>query len=255
MAPLLEIKNLTCRRDEGSGSSIFHDLSLEVEEGEVLIITGRSGCGKTTLLKCVAELDVYQTGDILLRGKKATEYGIPTYRTLVQYVPQRPSLLPGTPLDFLHTIRSFRSRQARARSTRPSDSHASDGDYGAVRGSESIDPLELAAEWGIEKTMWKREWGTLSGGEGQRIALAVAVGVGGAEVVLLDEPTSALDAATMKTVEKSLVSMLPPLKTQHSGRGGGVERKGTGPKALLWITHEAAQAERVGTRTVDLTRQ
>lgn len=55
-----------------------------------------------------------------------------------------------------------------------------------MRGSESIDPLELAAEWGIEKTMWKREWGTLSGGEGQRIALAVAVGVGGAEVVLLD---------------------------------------------------------------------
>jgi ABC-type iron transport system FetAB ATPase subunit len=117
-----------------------------------------------------------------------TLIGIPTYRTLVQYVPQRPSLLPGTPLDFLHTIRSFRSRQARARSTRPSasDSHASEGDYGAVRGSESIDPLELAAEWGIEKTMWKREWGTLSGGEGQRIALAVAVGVGGAEVVLLD---------------------------------------------------------------------
>jgi hypothetical protein len=34
------------------------------------------------------------------------------------------------------------------------------------------------------------------------------------------EPTSALDAATMKTVEKSLVSMLPPLKTQHSGVSG-----------------------------------
>lgn len=34
--------------------------------------------------------------------------------------------------------------------------------------------------------MWQREWSTLSGGEGQRIALAIAVGVGGAEVVLLD---------------------------------------------------------------------
>jgi len=34
--------------------------------------------------------------------------------------------------------------------------------------------------------MWAREWSTLSGGEGQRIALAIAVGIGGAEVVLLD---------------------------------------------------------------------
>lgn len=158
-----------------------------------------------------------------------TPTGIPTYRTLVQYVPQRPSLLPGTPLDFLHTIRSFRSRQARARSTRPSDSHASDGDYGAVRGSESIDPLELAAEWGIEKTMWKREWGTLSGGEGQRIALAVAVGVGGAEVVLLDGgsgvglltfqyPTDSMWLARLQTAAVTTPEIVVPLRSQNPRR-------------------------------------
>lgn len=100
--------------------------------------------------------------------------------------------------------------------------------------------------------LWTRDWATLSGGEGQRIALAIAVGIGGAEIILLDEPTSALDEASMQQVEKSLVEMLPPLKTQHSSQGG-VQRKGTGPRAFVWITHEASQADRVGTRTVDLS--
>jgi ABC-type iron transport system FetAB ATPase subunit len=115
-----------------------------------------------------------------------TESGVPVYRTLVQYVPQRPSLLPGTPLDYLRTIRSFRSRQKRPSSRSDGSSAQPDGHhYGSTRGAE-LDPIEVSSEWGIEKVMWTREWGTLSGGEAQRIALAVAIGVGGAEVVLLD---------------------------------------------------------------------
>ena len=97
--------------------------------------------------------------------------GIPIYRTRVQYVPQRPSLLPGTPIDFLATVRTFNTRQT------PSTPSLDD---------PGIDPIELASSWGIDKILWKREWGALSGGEGQRIALAIAVGLGGADVILLD---------------------------------------------------------------------
>jgi ABC-type iron transport system FetAB ATPase subunit len=100
--------------------------------------------------------------------------GIPTYRTLVQYIPQRPSLLPGTPLDFLTRIQSFSARSHR-------QSTDQDGERDSV-----LDPFRIAEEWGIPKTMWGREWSTLSGGEGQRVALAIAIGLGGAEVVLLD---------------------------------------------------------------------
>jgi len=88
----------------------------------------------------------------------------------VQYIPQRPSLLPGTPIDFLNRIKSFQSRKS-----------TTDND-----GKGGLDPYRIAEEWGIERTMWAREWSTLSGGEGQRIALAIAIGLGGAEVVLLD---------------------------------------------------------------------
>jgi ABC-type iron transport system FetAB ATPase subunit len=109
---------------------------------------------------------------------RLTIAGIPTYRTLVQYVPQRPSLLPGTPLDFLTKLRSFAARR------RPTSGHSSQ--YGSIPDNDDLDPIEIAARWGIEKTMWQREWSTLSGGEAQRVALAVAVGIGGAEILLLD---------------------------------------------------------------------
>ncbi|ORY22624.1 P-loop containing nucleoside triphosphate hydrolase protein [Naematelia encephala] len=249
MSPLLSIKGLTLRRDDGTGSAILNDFSMDVEEGEVVIIKGESGSGKTTLLKCIAELNVYQSGEILLHDKKTTSYGIPTYRTLVQYIPQRPSLLPGTPLDLLETIRSFSSRKSSK-----SKSTSTSGIDGEDDSNDDLDPMRLASEWGIQRTLWTREWATLSGGEGQRIALALGIGIGGAEVVLLDEPTSALDAETMKKVENSLLSLLPPLKTQPS-TSNGVRRRGIGPKAYVWITHEAAQAERCGTRTVDITRR
>ncbi|TXT05001.1 hypothetical protein VHUM_03821 [Vanrija humicola] len=232
--PLLEASGITLRRDNGTGSAILNHLDLQVEPGEVVIIKGESGSGKTTFLKCIAELNVYQEGEIRLNGQPSSSYGIPNFRTLVQYIPQRPSMLPGTPADFLEQCRSFAARKARDAALE-------------AEGRTWPDPHDLAAEWGIEPTCWTRGWGTLSGGESQRIALAIAIGLGGAEVLLLDEPTSALDEVTTKIVENSLVSMLPAAPIGAP--------KGTGPKALVWITHSPEQADRVGTRKVDITRR
>ncbi len=112
--------------------------------------------------------------------------------------------------------------------------------------------IEVAKSWGIEEGLWDRNWSDLSGGESQRIALAVAVGLKTAEVLLLDgmcctylastfnlmwrcvEPTSALDAGTSNTVEEYL-------KRQVHGGDGAL-------KALVWITHSKEQGERVGTK-------
>src|ERR1700721_899224 len=72
--------------------------------------------------------------------------GIPRYRTHILYVPQRPSLLPGTPRDFLTSIGSLKSRKSRA----------------------SLDfqpPVDVAKGWGIDAELWDREWSSLSGGE------------------------------------------------------------------------------------------
>ncbi|KAL1407074.1 hypothetical protein Q8F55_006487 [Vanrija albida] len=245
--PLLEASGLTLRRDDGTGSAILSasatpcHLDLTVEPGEVVIIQGESGSGKTTLLKCIAELNVYQEGEIRLNGQPSASYGIPNFRTLVQYIPQRPSMLPGTPVDFLERCRSFAARQARDAALE-------------AEGRSWPDPYDLADGWGIERTCWTRGWGTLSGGEAQRVALAIAIGLGGAEVILLDEPTSALDEATTKLVENTLVGMLPQAPI-GAPKGANIPRRATGPKALVWITHSPEQADRVGTRKVDITRR
>jgi len=97
----------------------------------------------------------------------------------VQYVPQRPALLPGTPLEYLERIRGFAARKQRAAEI------IKEG-----REDARLDPLAIAEEWGIERYLWTRDWGSLSGGEGQRIALAAAIGLGGADVILLDGENS-----------------------------------------------------------------
>ncbi|WVQ76405.1 hypothetical protein IAR50_006071 [Cryptococcus sp. DSM 104548] len=235
-APILSVKDLTITRD--SGGPILHKLSLDIAPGEVLVVRGPSGSGKSTLLKCIAELNLYQQGTITLDGKTAKQWGVPNWRIKAAYVPQRPSILPGTPLELLETIRGFAARKESAKEMQKHE-------------VEKNDPLDLAEKWGIEKTMWTRNWETLSGGEAQRIALAVSVGIGGADVLLLDEPTSALDEETSRKVEDSLVGMLPP--PQNGQPSDGVHRYDTGLKALVWITHSAEQAERVATRTFDVS--
>ena len=119
--------------------------------------------------------------------------GVPLYRTRVLYVPQRPALLPATPQDFLNRVTSYASRgpdKTKSKETlRPQTSveslHtlavANPTKLGAMHG-----PVRLAEVWGIDEGLWDRPWANLSGGEAQRIALSVAVGLEGAEVLLLD---------------------------------------------------------------------
>lgn len=102
--------------------------------------------------------------------------GVPYYRTRIQYVPQRASLLPGTPKDFMNAVMSF-------------DSYNKNDGGKNVKGKApgiANETIELAESWGIDEELWDRTWSNLSGGEMQRIALAIAVGMRSAEIMLLD---------------------------------------------------------------------
>ncbi|OCH95050.1 P-loop containing nucleoside triphosphate hydrolase protein [Obba rivulosa] len=224
---ILQIRDLGCSRPQGD--PIFEHVNFSVNEGDIVILQGKSGSGKSTLMKCLAHLNLYD-GEIFYRGQTPHSYGIPIYRTRVQYVPQRTSLLPGTPRDFMRAISSFSSFKHR-----PSLDKQKVGNQPVL----SDKPIEVAGAWGIEHELWDRGWGDLSGGEAQRIALAIAVGMQTAEVLLLDEPTSALDPDTSETVEKYLV--------------GEVKKGETGLKAIVWITHFEEQGRRVGTRFLRIT--
>ncbi|KAF9264671.1 P-loop containing nucleoside triphosphate hydrolase protein [Marasmius fiardii PR-910] len=220
--PVLEIRQLSCQTEQGT--SIFERAALVLNEGDIVILQGKSGSGKTTLLKCIAHLNLYE-GEVLLHGKSPKSYGIPSYRVKVAYIPQRPSILPGTPRDFLITAKAFKARQQ--------------SDSGNVSNVEEVgDPFEVAQAFGIEVNLWDESWPHLSGGESQRIALSIGIGLELAEVLLLDEPTSALDPESSSLVERYLLNMIHSAETRL--------------KAIIWITHSEEQAHKVGTRFVHI---
>jgi len=220
MAALLAVKNISCLRPEGD--SIFLNVNFDVNEDDIIVIQAGSGTGKTTLLKCIAHLNLYY-GTIEFRGKPPKAYGIPTYRTYVQYIPQRPSLLPGTPRDLIETLSTFRARHVPDRSSEDQ-----------IKAS-----MYLAEKWEIRAELWDRPWNSLSGGEAQRLSLAIAYGLNRAEILLLDEPTSALDAQLSKAVEKTLMD--------------DIANPDKALKAVICVTHSDEQAYRLGNRFLRLT--
>ncbi|KAJ2157582.1 hypothetical protein GGF46_004400 [Coemansia sp. RSA 552] len=211
--PVLRVKEMTKRRDETEDTEyLFYDVNFELHEGETLAIRGVSGVGKTTMLRCIAQLTPHEAGVCsLFCGPKAgfqspSDLGIPKWRADVMYVPQRPAQMPGSPLDFVDMVNSFKVQGAR----------------------DHYDPVEIAEDWGIANELWEKKWPELSGGEQQRIALAVALSCD-PKVLLLDEPTSALDPQSTLMVEDALAG-----------------------RTCMWITHDDVQEARVAARTLTI---
>jgi len=146
-------------------SPLWSNVSLSISPGDILVIQGPSGGGKSVLLKCLAHLLRYPSGRVYLHGKTPEQISIPVYRSKVLYLAQRPALLPGTPREFFQEVSNFGSRKGRKH--------------------ELGDPIRIARAWNIQQDKWDQTWGQLSGGEGQRIALAIGLALK-PEVLLLD---------------------------------------------------------------------
>ncbi len=156
------------------------DVSLEIEEGELITLLGPSGCGKTTLLRIIAGFLRPSEGRILLRGDDVTR--TPPHKRPVNMVFQRPTLFPH--LDVFENV-AFGLRISRL--PRPDVE---------TRVSEALSLVRLE---GYER----RRAHELSGGQMQRIALARAL-VNRPQVLLLDEPLSALDLRIRLEMEEEL---------------------------------------------------
>jgi iron(III) transport system ATP-binding protein len=159
---------------------VLADLSLAVPEGSFTAVLGRSGCGKTTLLRMLAGFERADAGEIRLAGQVADDgrRRIPAERRGVGYVPQEGAVFPH--LDVASNILFGLPR--------------------AVRRAARIDELiELVGLEGLAR----RRPHELSGGQQQRVALARALAVGPA-IMLLDEPFSALDPE-LRTITRDRV--------------------------------------------------
>ncbi|OZJ03364.1 hypothetical protein BZG36_02980 [Bifiguratus adelaidae] len=178
-----EAKGISKRVHPEKPGYLFHNASLTVSQGELVAITGPSGIGKTTFLKCLADLIIYEEGECLLQQESRKSFTASNWRARVTYIPQRPPAMPGTPLEFLDRVKQLKAQAARV--------------------TQFDDPIKIGLEWNLSEHLWYEEWSTLSGGEMQRMQLALGLSLK-PDVVLLDEPTSALDAATTLLVEETL---------------------------------------------------
>lgn len=86
-------------------------------------------------------------------------------------------MLPGSPVDFLRSVLALEAHKAHAQAIKKAHKHPADTLQRA---------MDISEKWDVDSQLWEREWSNLSGGEAQRIALAIAVGLNTAEIILLD---------------------------------------------------------------------
>jgi sulfonate transport system ATP-binding protein len=166
-----------------NGVRALDGISLDVDPGEILVVIGGSGCGKSTMLRAISGLDTPTQGRVMLDGAAIT-----APHEKIGIIFQEPRLLPWLRVadnvgfgleDYPKTERQARVANALAR----------------------VGLTDKAR-------VWPRE---LSGGQAQRVAILRAL-VPRPQVLLLDEPFSALDAFTRADLQDHLLGLWADLK-------------------------------------------
>jgi oligopeptide/dipeptide ABC transporter ATP-binding protein len=201
MAPLLELDRVEVRYPVRSGVLIdrtvaevhaVDDVSLTVHEGETLGIVGESGCGKTTLARCIVRLLRPSAGRILFRGHDVTDArgrGLRAMRREVQMVFQDPQ----ASLNPRKRVGQIVGRPVRLRR----------GSRAGVAARVS----ELLSSVGLDPEHADRFPHEFSGGQRQRVGVARALALE-PTLIVLDEPVSALDVS----IQAQVVNLLEDLQ-------------------------------------------
>ena len=177
---ILEIEGVSLSR---SGQPVLHDVSLQVAPGEIVVIMGPSGSGKSSLLRCLNRLEEPEAGTIRLDGQDVRALPVIALRTRVGMIFQKTAPFPGTVaanVRFGPALRGETLSEARVREL-------------LEAAALPVDLVDHPAE-------------RLSGGQEQRLAIARAL-ANEPEVLLLDEPTSALDPIATRAVEETLLRL------------------------------------------------
>ena len=178
--PKLSIRNLSLKR---GGATVLRDISLDVAEGELLVVIGPSGGGKSSLLRCVNRLNDIAAGLIQLDGRSVYDMPVIELRRQVGMLFQKTAAFEGTVADNIA--------------------------FGARLQGEALsraDILQRMAQVSLETELADKPASDLSGGQEQRLAIARALALN-PSLLLLDEPTSALDPIATSHVEESLMRL------------------------------------------------
>ncbi|HEY7068697.1 MAG TPA: sn-glycerol-3-phosphate ABC transporter ATP-binding protein UgpC [Acidimicrobiales bacterium] len=206
------IKNLV--KEYGDGFLAVNDVSLDIADGEFMILVGPSGCGKSTLLRMIVGLEDITSGDLEINGQRVNDRK-PRDRNLAM-VFQNYALYPHLTV-FENIAFPLRLR-------------------GGLSNDEIRSKVEEAAETLELTEHLDRKPGHLSGGQRQRVAMGRAI-VRQADAFLFDEPLSNLDAKLRGQMRTELLRMQ--------------RRMGT---TTVYVTHDQTEAMTLGDRVAVLRR-
>ena len=171
---------------------VIENISMQIHKGEYVALTGRSGCGKSTILKLLMTVYRPDSGNCFINDKNGGHQPLtPEWHRLFAYVPQGNQLMSGT----VREVISFADKSA------STDSERLDKALKIACAYDFVNELEA----GVDTLLGERGAG-LSEGQLQRIAVARAI-FSESPILILDEATSALDETTEKQLLENLRKM------------------------------------------------
>ncbi|MEK9959462.1 MAG: sn-glycerol-3-phosphate ABC transporter ATP-binding protein UgpC, partial [Pelagibacteraceae bacterium] len=170
-------------------TKVIHDLSVDIKDGELIVIVGPSGCGKSTLLRMVAGLEEANEGDILINGNRVNDQE-PMQRNIAM-VFQNYALYPHMTV-FNNMAYGLKIAK--------------------LSKEEILSRVEKAADILELRDLLERKPNQLSGGQRQRVAMGRAI-VRNPVAFLFDEPLSNLDAKLRVQMRLEIKKLQTQLKT------------------------------------------
>lgn len=189
------------------------DVSIVVEEGEFLTVIGRSGCGKTTMLRVINGLQKPDSGKVYAAGEDVGEADLIRLRRKIGYVIQNKGLFPHMTVEkniiYLPVISGQKDKRQNRKLAE-----------------------ELIGLVGLEREMLDRYPEELSGGQQQRVGIARAL-ASRPKLLLMDEPFGALDEITKRAMQNELLALQKKLGM-----------------TVVFITHDIREAMKLGDRVL-----
>src|SRR3954447_11889531 len=193
-----------------TGDPAVDQLSLTVAAGEICVLVGPSGGGKTTALKLVNRLIPLTSGDIRIDGRSIEDQNVTELRRGIGYVIQNVGLFPHQTVEAnIGTVPRL---------------------YGRDRKWIRARALELLELVGLDASYAKRYPASLSGGQRQRVGLARALAAD-PPLLLMDEPFSAIDPIVRARLQDEFLRL-----------------QGEVRKTVVFVTHDVDEAIKIGDR-------
>ncbi len=198
-----------------STQKVLKDFDLDVPAGEFITMIGRSGCGKTTVIKLINGLITPDQGRVFVHGQDVRQSDPACLRRRIGYVIQNVGLFPHMTVEkniaYVPSISKMSGWSKRER-------------------REKI--ASLLEQVGLNPTLGLRYPRELSGGQRQRVGIARAL-ASSPDILLMDEPFGAVDEITRDQLQDEILRI-------HQERN----------LTILFVTHDIGEALKLGTRTM-----